>query len=384
MTMAMPPDLSEIITRLKPTFLKIDRIFLDPNNPRLLQARRMEEPEECIDETRIQEDTFKRVMEEKVGRFKGIGDLRASIATAGFLPISTIIVRKHLKPRSNKYVIVEGNRRIAAINWILREAPPGLKGKQLGKRRKQLQKLSVLELKTDLKRLSRDRLLLQGIAHMSPVRIWPAYARAVACHTLHQQKLKPTEIARALGGGVSTPEVGRLLRAYSAFEKMVDDEEFGDNAKEHREYLSWLSETIGKPKLRQWLEWDDDQWRFANDENCKILYQLFVSEKIGKLTDIRYLPKIIDYAPHTLDRLLTEEEYTIDQANAEAMQAWQAQRAPPARPWRGQIRETIETLDEGIALPFRNKDVELMQTLARLAQERLEDIRRQLRGVRRK
>lgn len=382
--MVTPPDLSEIITRLKPIILKIDFIILDPNNPRLLQARRIEEPEECIDETRVQEDTFRRLMNEKVGRFKGIGDLRASIATAGFLPISTIIVRKQMKPRSNKYVVVEGNRRIAAINWILQEAPPGLEGKQLRKRRAQLQKLSVLELKTDLKRLPRDRLLLQGIAHMSPVRIWPAYARAVACQTLHQQGLKPTAISRALGGGISAHEVGRLLRAYSAYEKMVDDEEFGGDAKEHREYLSWLSETIGKPRLREWLVWDDEQWIFANDENCKILYQLFVSEKIGRLTDIRYLPKIIEYAPHTLDRLLTEEEYTIDQANAEAIQAWQAQRAPPARPWRKQIRETIETLDEGIALPFRSKDVELMQILAHLAQKRLEDIRRQLRGVRKK
>jgi hypothetical protein len=382
--MAVPPDLSEIIARLRPRYLKIDRILLDPNNPRLLEARGREEPEESIDETRVQEETFKRLREEKIGRFKGIGDLRASIATAGFLPISTIIVRKHFKCGSKKYVVVEGNRRVAAIMWILREAPPRLAGKELKRRRQQLQKLNVLELKTDEKRLRRDRLLLQGIAHMSPVRIWPAYARAVACHTLHQQGLKSAEISRALGGGIRSDEVGRLLRAFSAYQQMVNDDEFGAVAKEHREYLSWLSEAIGKPKLREWLEWNDKKWIFINDENRRTLYKLFTDEKIGKLTDIRYMPKIIEYAPQTIDRLLTEEEYSIDEAYAEAVRVWQARMAPAARPWRKQIRATIETLEKGVALPFRKKDVELMQNLVRLAQERLKDIERYLWSVRRK
>ncbi|RJS74955.1 hypothetical protein CW712_05640 [Candidatus Bathyarchaeota archaeon] len=147
-------DLAEISSRLKPKKVNVTDILLDPNNPRLAEIGG-QEPEEGIDEDRVQEDAFRRLKEEV-----GIDDLRSSIATVGFLPISMLVVRKHLKDGSNKYVVIEGNRRIAAIKWILREAPPGITRDIINERRNQLTELDVIELETDLNQLERDRFLL--------------------------------------------------------------------------------------------------------------------------------------------------------------------------------------------------------------------------------
>jgi len=369
-------DLAEIRNRLAPVALEVDSIVLDPNNPRLAEARGTVEPEDHIDDNEVQRDTL--------GRLKGTGgtdldDLRASIATVGFLPISFLIVRKHFKSGSNKYVVVEGNRRVATIKWIIREAPPGITEDALSARRTELQKLSVLELDTDQERLDKDRLLLQGICHMSPTKAWPAYARALACYTLAQRNLSPTQISRALGGGISAKEVGRLTRSYYAYLQMINDEEYGDYASAHRELLSYFSEVISRRKLRDdWLEWDDQQKKFTNDEKREIIYELIESQKIRRMTDMRLLSKIIDQTPDAIDRLVAEPDFSIEEAHAGAIQVERAITPPPTFPWRKHIRKAIEILEEAIALPFSNDDIELLQTVIDLAQTRLDEIQRLL------
>ncbi len=367
-------DLAEIQNRLAPVSLELDRILLDPNNPRLAEARGTVEPEEHTDDSEVQRDTL--------GRLKGTGgtdldDLRASIATVGFLPISFLIVRKHFKSESNKYVVVEGNRRVATIKWIMREAPPGITEETLTARRTELQKLSVLELETDENRLEKDRLLLQGICHMSPTRAWPAYARALACYTYAQRNLTPTQISRALGGGISPKEVGRLTRSYYAYLQMINDEEYGNYASAHRELLSYFSEVISRRTLRDdWLDWDDQQKKFTNDERREILYELIEGQKIHRMTDIRLLPKIIDQTPDAIDRLVAETDFSLEEAHAGAIQVERATTPPPTIPWRKHIRKAIEILEEGVALPFSNDDIELLQTAIHLAQTRLQEIQR--------
>ena len=367
-------DLAEIQTRLAPTALELDVILLDPNNPRLAEARGTVEPEDHIDDNEVQRDTFARL---KGTSGTDLDDLRASIATVGFLPISFLIVRRHFKSGSNKYVVVEGNRRVATIKWIMREAPPGITEEALGTRRTALQKLEVLELSTDQNRLEKDRLLLQGICHMSPTRAWPAYARALACYTLEQTGLSPTRVARALGGGISAKEVGRLTRSYHAYLQMIDDEEHGDYASAHRKLLSYFSEVISRRRLRDdWLGWDDSQKKFTNDENREILYELIESQKIREMRDMRLLPIIIDQTPDAIDRLLAEPDYSIEEAHAGAIQVERATTPPPIVPWRRPIQKAIEILERGVALPFSNDDLELLQNLINLAETRLQNIRR--------
>jgi len=365
-------DFSEISDRITSVTIDIDDCLLDPNNPRLAEARSINEPEENIGDSAVQADVFRRLVEDT-----GVGNLRSSIATIGHLPIIMLVVRRHLIEGSTQYVVIEGNRRIAAIKWILIEAPPGITQELLTRRRVQLRNVDVFLLDTDRDRLDADRYLLQGIAHLSPIRRWPAFARAQACHQLEQRGLNMTAISRALGGGISAIEVGRLLRAYNAYMNMVGDETYGDVAADRKVLLSYFADVMGKRSLRvDWLGWDESELRFTNNVNRELLYDLIVERKIRRLTDIRLLPKIIEY--DLLDQL-TEEGYDIEDAYSEAKRIEQAQRTPRIRPWRDKIRETMRLLRTGISLPFLVDDVELLDSLRELAENRRDEIATTLR-----
>lgn len=366
-------DFSEISDRITTVTIEVSNCILDPNNPRLAEARSVHEPEESMGDSAVQDDVFRRLIEKA-----GVGDLRSSIATIGYLPISMLVVRRHLIEGSTQYVVIEGNRRIAAIKWILREAPPGITPDLLTRRREQLQTLDVFLLDTDRDRLDDDRYLLQGIAHLSPIRGWPAFARAQACHQLEQRDLNMTAISRALGGGISAIEVGRLLRAYHAYMDMVNDETYGDVAASRKELLSYFAEVMGRRSLRvDWLSWNENENIFTDSVNKELLYDLIVERKIRRQTDIRLLPTIIEY--DLLDQLSEEDGYNIEEAYSESKRLEQAQRTTRIPPWRGKVRETIRLLRTGISLPFNEDDVELLNSLKELAENRRDEIATYLR-----
>ncbi len=134
---------------------------------------------------------------------------------------------------------------------------------------------------------------------------------------------------------------------------------------------------ISRRTLRDdWLDWDDQQKKFTNDERREILYELIEGQKIHRMTDIRLLPKIIDQTPDAIDRLVAETDFSLEEAHAGAIQVERATTPPPTIPWRKHIRKAIEILEEGVALPFSNDDIELLQTAIHLAQTRLQEIQR--------
>jgi len=145
---------------------------------------------------------------------------------------------------------------------------------------------------------------------------------------------------------------------------MCEDEEYGDTAVSNREFLSYFSEVIARPRLREWLEWDDDQRRFNNENRLRDFYELLVTGKIRRQTDIRSLHKILEYTPSNIDRLLTEEGYTMDEAFGEAVRIERAQSVPPTISWRTRLRDALRILRSGISLPFGNEGYEAAKSLA--------------------
>lgn len=100
--------------------LNLDQLLLDPNNPRFadLGESNNNVPETRIAEDYVQRNTFERM---KSGRFD-VAELRDTIKTVGYLPMDRIVVREwgNTKNISNKkYVIVEGNRRVSALKWLM-------------------------------------------------------------------------------------------------------------------------------------------------------------------------------------------------------------------------------------------------------------------------
>ena len=92
-------------------------LLFDPRNPRII-----EDPSKYIcssnadySENWIQNDTLKALHQDKFN----VNRLKRSIKTSGFLNIDSIFVKRY---GASKYLVLEGNRRTAAIKSLLQEA----------------------------------------------------------------------------------------------------------------------------------------------------------------------------------------------------------------------------------------------------------------------
>lgn len=113
----------------EPTPVPFDRIFLDPNNPRIAE----ENPPGYEDTSKLFDPTQQEALEARVRRvYTGVEALQDSIIKQGWIPIDPIIVWEHPK-KKGYYVVVEGNTRTVALRY--------LRGERLDRERKMLDKL---------------------------------------------------------------------------------------------------------------------------------------------------------------------------------------------------------------------------------------------------
>jgi hypothetical protein len=100
--MSVSPIFQDLIARDLP----LASIFLDPNNPRFVGPNWQRIQDDKIDNDQVQEDA--RI---KLIRDYGVEKLRMNMEVNGYLPIDRVIVRKF---KDEKFVVLEGNRRICA------------------------------------------------------------------------------------------------------------------------------------------------------------------------------------------------------------------------------------------------------------------------------
>src|ERR1700676_5279560 len=111
------PDLPGLLV---PKTISLNDILLDPNNPRFAALGQPIDavPEPRFAEKRVQDQAYDRM---KTPRFD-VPELRDAIKNLGFLPMDRIVVRRWHGPENQqpqKYVVIEGNRRLAALKWLL-------------------------------------------------------------------------------------------------------------------------------------------------------------------------------------------------------------------------------------------------------------------------
>ena len=108
----------------------IEFLMLDPNNPRLSHDLNCDDVFPDTDIEKMQKTLIakfdKRNIADEDGGFTNIRDLIESICEIGYVPIDKIVLRKI--SNSDKYVVIEGNRRVSSIklvlqNFINKEAP---------------------------------------------------------------------------------------------------------------------------------------------------------------------------------------------------------------------------------------------------------------------
>ena len=247
--------------------LQFDQIYLDPNNPRFWTEKTTRDvPDTKIPEDKIQERALNAISS------LGVRELRDSILRNGFLPLDRIVVRP-IADHSDKHVIVEGNRRFAALRTLRQEIEEGTVDEEgisddyLDRLVNDTNNLDVLIYEGgDTHDIS---WLLQGIRHISGIRNWEPAQRA----RLVAEQIDEKNIGFKAAGqtfGLSAQAVGRLYRAYKALEQMRDDEEFSSKAR--NDYFTLFEGAIQNKDLKEWLGWNNDAWQFENETNLKQFY----------------------------------------------------------------------------------------------------------------
>ena len=247
--------------------LSVDQIFLDPNNPRFWTEKITRDiADRRIPDADVQTRTAKDI------ESHGIQELLNSILRNGFLKLDRIVVRE-IKGQKDKYVAVEGNRRLAALK-LLRQR---IKDETIDEDGLSLTYLENLHDSTDVIPIlvyqgsdtQEISWLLQGIRHISGIRDWaPAQRARLLADQIDKHGLRFREAGQTFG---LTPQaVGRLYRSYKALEQMRQDDEFQTKARNN--YFTLFEEAYRSMDVRKWLDWNDQEHLFENEDNLQQFY----------------------------------------------------------------------------------------------------------------
>ncbi len=282
---------------LEPIKVSLQDLLLDPNNPRFsaLGEELHQIAESRFADEKVQSNTFEKMRHQSFD----VAELRDTVKSIGFLPMDRIVVRKWKGVSQDgriKYLVIEGNRRVTALKWLV----------QLHEVGKETFTESQLRNFTDLEALLLDdavagpvvSLILPGLRHVSGVKEWGPYQKAKAVHALRKSGLSPQETAQSLG--LSTRAANAAYRCFIALENMKADEEFGDYA-EPKMY-SYFEEVLKRPNVKAWLEWSDDKECFVNETRLTEFYSWIVPDqeessatpKLPEAKSVRELSQIIE------------------------------------------------------------------------------------------
>lgn len=279
---------------LRPATIELGDLLLDPNNPRFSELGEELNPvaESRFADEKVQAHAFEKMRNDKFD----VNELRDTIKTLGFLPMDRIVVRQwRVASEPTKYVVIEGNRRVTALRWLVMLHDTG-KETFSDERLANLQKLECLILDDTLAPAS-ALLVLPGLRHVSGIKEWGPYQKAKTVHALRKSGMTPQEAAQSLG--LSTRAANNAYRCFIALENMKADEEYGE-ATEPRMY-SYFEEIFKRPDVKTWLAWSDEEERFTQTDRATELYSWMVpsgedgqeSPKLPEAKNIRDLASIV-------------------------------------------------------------------------------------------
>lgn len=238
---------------LQPVELPLSQIYLDPNNPRFMAADSVYIPVEHWDKPDVQEVAQRRLLAEF-----DVEKLRMSMEVNGFLPIDRVIVKRFA---DEKYVVLEGNRRICSAKLI---GPYALDGSNVSP--------SVLDSLASIPCLQYTGTdddaawVFQGLRHISGVAEWSAFNKAkLLVEQMEKDELNLTQVGKRFG---LTPHgAGQWVRGYYAFNQARQSSDY-INEVDERSY-PYFQELFGRSSapVREWLDWNEDKYEFNNKLN---------------------------------------------------------------------------------------------------------------------
>ena len=314
--------------------IPLDQLLLDPNNYRLQEQEGYTTyPAHRFHIDRVQEATRRRL------RSENLDPLRNSIVANGYLEIERIVVFPY-EHEVDRFLVVEGNRRVAALLAIRDEHDAGVELPQ-----------SLVDIFEGVPCLVADeagqepflREAIMGIRHVGGIREWGGYQRAKLVADLRDTHgLEPNSISERIG--LSVIEVNRRYRAFKALQQMENDENYGEYA--GPSLYPIFHEAVSLPAVREWLGWNPDENSFDEAEQREQFYQLISPReldegeqqppKVKSYSDVRALRDVLPNPEAKADLLQIDREFVdaLTIANRERM----------STRWRSEVTEAKTAL----------------------------------------
>jgi hypothetical protein len=225
---------------LKEIQVPIEDLLLDPNNPRFSNdfVERAKVPDQDIESQ--QENILKRFRDpgpdDADFDVTNIKDLYQSMLRIGFVGIDRVVVRT-LENSTNKYLVLEGNRRIATVKCLIRDYKnrvSPLDHPTKGRKDFETHESSFKTITTmllDVQGLSRDEIdhqvaVILGIRHHGSLLEWDLLPKAFNIYSEYMEEEPIQETFRFVHNKaksvasrlcIETHAVTRALKTYQAF-----------------------------------------------------------------------------------------------------------------------------------------------------------------------
>ena len=162
---------------LKGIKVPLQKLLLDPNNPRFLEDHATRVDDKDFADSGVQAETADRM---RKNAFR-LDDLKKSIETNGWQPVDMIFVRR-IDALPGQYVVLEGNRRLMALRDLKTN------GKLVGAIAESTDPLHVLEVvnATTIEESRAQITYLLGVRHHGSLKTWGPFAQA---HNLYERYL---------------------------------------------------------------------------------------------------------------------------------------------------------------------------------------------------
>lgn len=347
----------------------VSDLLFDPNNYRFQETKDFvyANPERFHEEG-VQERAYKTLK-----NTAKLSQLKASILRNGFVPVERIVVTPY-EPKPGQFITIEGNRRLAALNWILEDHQAGVDVSP--DVIAVLSAVPVIIVEGDATGLFKRALM--GVRHVSGIDQWGGYQRAKLVVELRDEyHLETGEVADRLG--MEAIEVNRRYRAFKALQQMQKDEEFGAWAKP--ELYPLFHEAVSLPIVRTWLGWTESE-QFTKEEEREQFYSLISPQTED---DNKREPKITTYGEvRELKHIVQNGEacaVLLDPGRSFLDALTIAKRQELSKNWLSSIAAAIDALTQLSVLelqastPEERKEIEKLRDLSRATLENYEKLK---------
>ncbi|MCI5156984.1 MAG: hypothetical protein D3906_00830 [Candidatus Electrothrix sp. AUS1_2] len=264
--------------------LSLRSLYLDPNNYRFIDS---ESYVFVSNEELTNSDIQRRTTSLILGKNgESVRDLIDSFRKNGFLPVDQIQVKKL---EEGKYLVVEGNRRVACLKWLQGRWKD--EGYNIGKLTPQI--FSSLPVVDYQDADDAHHLIVMALKHISGNKKWPPINQAELIRNLRNiHNLNRDEICESIA--IGTREYNRMINALELIDEYKKSE-YGDQFSSER--FTLFHEIVRSRPLREWIQWDYNSFQLAGDRtNLDRLFSWISEDEefLDEEDDSETLKKIVE------------------------------------------------------------------------------------------